>query len=312
MRLPSSGESLRSLGAVDIGGSKIAVGIIREDGQVLARSECPTLPQLGAEHALDRIENMLLKLSASKHVLHGIGVGCPGPLDPQSGTLLDIGTLIGWQGYELGDALQSRFGVPVAMENDADAATLAEHRWGSGQNSSRFIYVTISTGIGGGIVLDGVLYRGMHGAHPELGHQVLDPSGPLCYCGANGCWESLASGSALSAWMHEAAPELPAMTAQAICEQAGQGSLLALGAMKREAMYLGIGLANLATLFAPERIALGGGLMKSEKLFLPDALKMFHKLCTQVPAAATEIVLAELGTDAGLLGAAQAWLQCFR
>lgn len=173
----------RRIGAVDIGGSKIAVGIVCDDGQILGRSECATLPEKGFADAMERIDWMLSELGARRDGLVGIGVGCPGPLDPRSGRLLDVGTLPGWNGSELAAELRYRFGVDVAVENDADAAALGEFAWGGGVKSSRFIYVTVSTGIGGGIVLDGTLYRGNNHAHPELGHQVLDASGPSCYCG---------------------------------------------------------------------------------------------------------------------------------
>ena len=301
----------RRIGAVDIGGSKIAVGIVGDDGQILGRSECATLPEKGFADALNRIDAMLTELGARSGGLDGMGVGCPGPLDPRSGTLLDVGTLPGWNGAELALELRSRFGVDVAVENDADAAALAEYVWGGGANSSRFIYVTVSTGIGGGIVLDGTLYRGANEAHPELGHQVLDASGPSCYCGARGCWESLASGLAMSRWMQATYPELPPMSAATICERASRGEPVALGAMKRQGYYLGLGLANLITLFAPEKIALGGGVMKGGALFLPEARQVISTICTQVPAADTAVEYAKLGADAGLLGAAQCWLQRF-
>lgn len=198
------------------------------------------------------------------------------------------------------------------MENDADAAALAESTWGAAKGSKRFIYVTVSTGIGGGIVLSGELYRGVDGAHPELGHQVIDASGPLCYCRALGCWEILASGPAMVSWVREQQPGIAELTTAEICALAEQGSPLARHAVEREGYYLGLGLANLITLFTPDAIALGGGVMKSSHLFLERALRVIREVCTQVPAEKTQITLASLGTDAGLVGAAQAWLCRYR
>jgi glucokinase len=251
---------------------------------------------------------MLRRLSDSGITLAGIGVGCPGPLNPFSGEILDVGTLPGWQGGNLVDALRSEFGLSVAVENDADAAALGEARWGADAGNGNFMYVTISTGIGGGMILDGRLYRGAGGAHPEIGHQVLDASGPLCYCRAHGCWEILAAGPAMVTWMRDQQPDKQFANASEICESARLGDPFALRCTQREGYYIGLGLANLITIFAPDRIALGGGVMKSSSLFMDTARAVIRDICTQVPAEKTQITLASLGTDVGLLGAAQAWL----
>jgi glucokinase len=216
--------------------------------------------------------------------------------------------LLRWEGRDLTQAIGAHFGVSVAVENDADAAALAEYAWGATKTSGTLLYVTISTGIGGGIVQDGRLYRGVCGAHPELGHQVIDPSGPLCYCTISGCWESLASGSAMSSWFHHANPDRGYLTAAQICKLAQQGEPPAMRAVEREAHYLGLGLANLVTLFAPEVICLGGGVMRSSELFLHNVRAMVRSLCTQVPVEHTTITLSSLGPEIGLLGAAQSWL----
>ena len=299
---------MRQIGAVDIGGTKIAVGVVREDGTILHHSECPTDPLQGFQSAMLRIVQMMRQAIDQCGSIAGIGVGCPGPLDPFTGLIGDVGTLPGWKGGNLLEEIGSRLGVSVAVENDADAATLAEYQWGATQTAGTLIYLTVSTGIGGGIVRDGQLYRGAQGAHPEFGHQVIDPSGPLCYCHNSGCWESLASGTAMSAWFQEVDPQQRHLTAAQICERAQTGDELAMHAVQREAHYLGLGLANLVTLFVPDVICLGGGVMQSSHLFLDDVRAMVRSLCTQVPAEHTTITLSSLGYDAGLLGAAQAWI----
>jgi len=296
------------LGAVDIGGTKIAVGAVREDGTIVHRLECPTEAEKGFDHAMRRIVEMLRSLSVGRHQLEGIGVGCPGPLNPFTGVIGDVGTLPGWQGGNLVEELQAGLSLPVVVENDADAASLGEARWGMAPTSGTFLYVTISTGIGSGMLLGGQLYRGVDGAHPEIGHQVLDDSGPLCYCGARGCWEILASGPAMVSWMREQRPGTPAATAREICDWARRGDPLALKAVEREGYYLGMGLANVITMFAPDRIALGGGVMKSSSLFMGTARAVIRKICTQVPAEKTQLSLASVGEDVGLLGAAQGWI----
>lgn len=296
------------IGVIDIGGTKIAAGAVTEDGTIVARRECATLPESGFSFAMQRTKAMLHEVASSAGVrFDGIGVACPGPLDPFTGILDEVGTLPGWQGGNLVAELASDFGVRVAVENDADAAALAEAYWGAGKGSRNLIYITISTGIGGGIILGGQLYRGANGAHPELGHQIIDASGPLCYCRANGCWESLASGSAIAFWVQEQEPVPVPKTAEGIAQLAEKGDPLALRAMDREGFYFGLGLANIITLFTPGTVVLGGGVMQSSHLFLPRALEVVHDVCTQVPVKNTLITLAALGSVTGLAGAAQAW-----
>jgi glucokinase len=177
-------------------------------------------------------------------------------------------------------------------------------------------YVTISTGIGGGILLDGRLYRGAAGAHPEIGHHLIDPSGPACFWGAHGCRESLASGLALARWYHEQSELLPTGQAQAndldarqIRPLAEAGDPLARKAMARAGNFIGIGLANLVTLFTPDRIALGGGMINSWRLLEAIVRETVRQNCGLVPYQRTIIAPAALGLDTGLLGAAQVWFQ---
>lgn len=304
------------IGAVDIGGTKVAVGMINEAGQVIARTESSTLPKRGYENTLDRITAML-KYSAEQAgvSIDGIGVGCTGPVDPVRGTIGYVEFLPGWQGAAVVDDLSRRFSCDVALENDADAAVLAESRWGAGKGVSRLMYVTISTGIGGGLVMDGRLYRGADGAHPEVGHHIVDPSGPLCACGARGCWESLASGPALADWYNAHRPDVSLLVeprdAEEICALASQGDPHALLAIDREGYYLGLGLANLVTLFVPDVIALGGGLMQSRRLFWDRMQDTVNAACGYVPRKAVRIVPAAMGKDVALIGAASVWYYHF-
>jgi glucokinase len=209
--------------------------------------------------------------------------------------------------------LRDEFQVPVTLENDADAAALAESHWGVGQGSTRFLYVTVSTGIGGGLVLDGRLYRGVDGSHPEIGHHVVDPSGPRCSCGARGCWEALASGPALVKWAREnagAEDRLPDdLSAEDLCRRAERGDPLALRALEREGYYLGLGLANLMSILCPDKIALGGGLIQSAPLFLPRARQVIRENCALVPSEKMAVEIASRVVDVALIGAARVW-QC--
>src|SRR5580692_13200515 len=182
------------IGAVDIGGTKIAVGMVDDQGTVLAKTQTPTDPERYSV-SVEEVTRMLREMAREAGAeISGIGIGSTGPVDPIRGEFGDVDFLPGWRGKNLVRDLEQRFGVRAALENDGDAAALAEAGWGAGRNRTRLIYITVGTGIGGGIILDGKLYRGVDGAHPEVGHQVLDPSGPQCSCGFRGCWESLAAG----------------------------------------------------------------------------------------------------------------------
>lgn len=301
------------IGAVDIGGTKIAAGVVDENGHILAKAECPTDVPRGFDHAMQRVAEMLAQSADQSGVkLQGIGIGCTGPVDPITGRLGNVNTLPGWEGGSPVERLSAEFGVPAAMENDADAAALGEAVWGAGKGKARLVYVTIGTGIGASLILDGKVYRGVGECHPEIGHHVIDPSGPLCSCGARGCWETFASGPAMTDWVKSTAPpNYPNPSAKLICARAQEGEEWARRAVEREAYYLGVGLANLVTLFAPEAIVLGGSVMKSANLFLDRIHEVVRQNCGLVPFERVEISLASLGPDVGLIGAAQVWYHHF-
>jgi glucokinase len=300
------------VGAVDIGGTKIAVGAIDASGQVLAKEVHATQATEGFDAAMQRVAAMLQSARARAGVeLCGIGIGCSGPVDPLSGEIGSVEFLAEWRGCNPVDRLARDFGLTVAMENDADAAALGELRWGAGRGKRHLICVTVGTGIGCGIVHNGTLYRGVDGAHPEIGHHIIEASGPPCYCGASGCWEVLAAGPAIAARFARDAPrEQPSrdpLTARGVCELARQGNLLARREIEREGHYLGVGVANLVTMFVPEVIALSGSVMNSADLFMPTIRAVVLRSCGLVPAASVEILAAALGNDAPLIGAGAVW-----
>jgi glucokinase len=299
------------ISAVDIGGTKIAVGVVDDDGRVLARAQTPTDTH-DYSNGLAVIVRMLGETARGAGTsVSGIGIGATGPVDPIGGEFGDVDFLPGWRGKNLVRDLEQNFSVRVAMENDGDAAALAEAGWGAGRNRTRLIYVTVGTGIGGGIILDGKLYRGVDGAHPEVGHHVVDLSGPECSCGFRGCWESLAAGPAMVTWMEKHAPSgylhRQGLTAKRICELAQQGDELAQQAVEHEGYYLGLGLANLISMFAPDAIVLSGSVMKSAPLFMDRIREVIRSGCRFVPADKTELTLASLGDDTNLIGAARVW-----
>jgi glucokinase len=307
------------VGAVDIGGTKIAVGLVDPAGTILEQEVQATEREKDFEYGLTQIQAML-KACLYRHPevrLAGVGVACTGPVNPLTGVLGPNSFLPQWESVNTINRMQEVLGVSVAIENDADAAGLGEVAWGAGQGASRCIYVTVGTGIGCGVVLDGRLYRGAGGAHPELGHLVIDPErGPACYCGARGCWESLASGPALAAWYafrrKEIGLPLDALVdAREVCQRAAQQDTAAQEAVLREGYYLGVGLANLVSAFVPDVIVLGGGVMESWPLFEHRARTIIRQSCGLVPHEFTHLRPASLGARTGLAGAARVWYHRF-
>jgi len=300
------------IGAVDIGGTKIAVGQVDGNGRLLSRLESSTDADRGYEDALRRIEEMLRETAkGTGGEMTGVGIGCTGPVYPLSGEIGSVEFLPGWEGKNLVADLKRIFDTSVAMENDADAVALGEALCGAGKGRKSLIFVTVGTGIGGGIILNGQLYRGVDYSHPEIGHHIIDASGPLCYCGAHGCWEVLARGPAMVEWFTAQEPNgfsgAANLTAKKVCEMARGKNELAFRAVEREAYYLGLGLANLITLFTPEAIVLGGSVMKSLPLFWDGIWKTIAANCGEVPFQKTVLASASLGEDAPLIGAAQVW-----
>jgi glucokinase len=304
------------IGAVDIGGTKIAVGVVDGSGHVLAKVECPTDVPGGFDHAMRRVTGMLAQCSSqSGGKLQGIGIGCTGPVDPLTGVVGNVNTLPGWEGGNPVERLAAEFNVTVAMENDADAVALGEAAWGDGKGKSCMICVTVGTGIGAGVIVEGKVYRGVGQSHPELGHHIIEPAGPSCSCGARGCWEALASGPAMVEWFKTIVPaDYPSynLTAREICARSRSGDEWARRAVEREGYYLGVGLANLVTLFVPEAILLGGSVMRSADLFLDRIHQVVRQNCGLVPFDRVEISVASLGPDVGLIGAAQVWRHHFQ
>ena len=297
------------IGAVDIGGTKIAAGMVDENGKVLSRLETPTTACAVYYDGLVHIIRMLREAARIADTeLSGIGIGSTGWVYPFTGEFGDVDFLPGWKGRNPVKDLSREFRVQAALENDGDASVLGEAAWGAGKGKSSLIYITVGTGIGGGILLDGRLYRGAGRAHPEVGHHVIDASGPQCTCGFRGCWEALATGTAMAAWFNSEAASAEVgktFTAKEIFQLAKSGDALAQRAVAREHRYLGLGVANLINLFMPEMIVLGGSIMQSAQL--DDLGKVVAQGCRFVPYKLTQLAHGSLGADANLIGAARVW-----
>jgi glucokinase len=309
---------------IDLGGTRARTGAFDRAGDLLAFKEMGIEAGRGFEAGLERIAALIDETLAACDApdLQGIGISSTGPVDVQHGVINNPLTLPTWENVPIVSRLEKRFGAPGCIENDGDAAALGEYWRGAGRGVRRLYAVTVGTGIGAACIIDGQIYRGMGGFHPEGGHQVIDPSGPPCYCGARGCWESLASGPAIARRARELAQADPAgqgaallsmaggdlerIDARMVAEAARQGDPLAGQVLDRAAYYLALGIFNIIFLFFPEVIVLSGGVMRSVDLFMPAIRRMLEQANTWIPARQVRITPAELGYHAGMYGAAYA------
>ncbi|MBI5399346.1 ROK family protein [Candidatus Saganbacteria bacterium] len=282
---------------IDLGGTKLAGALCTPNGKVLMDVQIPTEAAKGRGQVIENIKKAVRMLKQSQKVkLKAIGIGAPGPILYEKGIVVEAPNLPGWQRVKLRQILEKEFHVPVFVDNDANCAALAEMWFGAGKFVKHFIYMTISTGIGGGIVIDKKIYRGATGSAGEFGHMKIEINGPLCGCGQRGCLETLASGSALK--------RQTGMDALSLELAARQGDTAALAAIKQAAHYLAIGVANLVNIFNPEMVILGGGVSNMRELLLQPIRDEFKNYALTLPAKTVKIVRAKLGTKAGVLGAA--------
>jgi glucokinase len=302
---------------IDLGGTKILAVAARRDGKVLGRCRLPTPAGREAVVAAmaDAARRALRAAGCGDAAVAGVGIGAPGPMDPVTGTLLQPPNLPGCENLPLGPIFADLFpGAVVQVENDANAAALGEHRFGAGRGVADLCYVTISTGVGGGIVSGGRLVRGAAGTAGEIGHTVLDPAGPACHCGLRGCWEALASGTAIARAAAEAlargegegirrAAAGADPDARAVDAAAAAGDRAALRIVAEAVRYNGIGFCNLIQTLSPARIVVGGGVSHAWDRYIAPAAAWALAHAFARAAERCAIVPAALGDDVGALGA---------
>ena len=286
---------------VDLGGTLVRVGAFDLDGHLLGQNEA-SIASIPPESGLNLIEQLIQETvdSTNASSLLGIGIGATGPVDAVRGVINNPYTLEGWSNVPIVERLNKTFNVPVRLENDADAAALGEYWQGAGREAKRLYAVTVGTGVGTSLIVDGKIYRGVDGAHPEGGHQLIDPNGPECYCGHRGCWESLISGSAISNQMKGGKN----IDASAISAAARAGDPAALAIMQKAARDFSLGIVNIISFFVPDVLVLSGGVMKSADLFLPTLEQTLKTPNPMVPFDRVHILPAQLGYYAGLYGGA--------
>lgn len=292
---------------VDIGGTKIAVAAVSVDGKILARTELETQAAQGAPRVIARLAQALHSIAPPEPLL-GIGIGCTGPVDPRTGHVMNPYTLPTWDDVDLVSPLAAEFNTPVVLENDCDAAALGEFWQGAAQGTQHAVYVTVGTGIGAGLILQGKLYRGASMVVGEFGHTTIDYAGTACYCGSHGCLEMYAAGPAI-AKAYQSKTGASQATAREVIQAAIRGDPAAVGVIDRAAYYLGIGLSNLISLLAPDVIVLGGGVMEHVELFQRTLRDTISKNVGLVPWQDVKITRAALGANAGVIGAAKGLLE---
>jgi glucokinase len=244
-------------------------------------------------------------------------VGSPGPLDSRAGIVVAPPNLPGWRDVPLERLLEDSLGIPVFLEKDTNAAAVGEHRFGAGQGADHMIYVTVGTGIGGGLILDGELYGGTRGMAGEVGHVTIVPDGPVCGCGNRGCLEAMASGTAITRdarrrvtagvstlMLDLAGGDVEEITAKVVARAADRGDEEAQRILAQAMAYLGIGMANLVNLFNPQLIVIGGGLTNIGEALFEPVRRAIDERAFRSPAEVVRVVPAALGDKVGVLGAA--------
>jgi glucokinase len=303
---------------VDVGGTKVLGGVVDQTGKVLNTARRDT-PREGGAALTQAIADVAKELMAD-FTIDSVGVSAAGFVSSDRKTMLATPNIAGWNGVDLDSELTQLIGLPVVIENDANAAAWGEARFGAGRGKDHLLMLTVGTGIGGGIVVNGDLYRGAFGVAAEIGHMRVVPEGHLCGCGARGCFEQYGSGNALLRHAREAIAASPdiarnllsrgdgsidGLTGQAITEAARDGDAVALAAFNTTGQWLGAGIATLSVILDPECVVIGGGVIDAGEILLEPtraALERFMPFAGKHPYP--EIIAASLGNEAGLVGVA--------
>ncbi len=306
---------------VDLGGSKILTAVVNIKGEMLSRDQGITPAVKGPEAViqamLESMERALNQAGIAAAELEAICIGAPGLSNPETGIVFTSAHLPEWKDVPLKKIIEGKMGVKTLLINDANAAALGEMYFGAAKGARNFIYITLSTGIGGGIVIDGEVYAGSLGTAGEIGHMTVDANGLKCSCGNIGCWETLASGTALAreakqrikdgaetAILEYAGGDLNEINAEAVHKAAQRGDTLAKELIAQVSYYVGVGLTSLINIFNPELIVIGGGLSNIGDMLLEPAYKLAGERVNKTAFASVRFARAELGRNSGVIGAA--------
>ncbi|KRV50417.1 ROK family protein [Wenjunlia vitaminophila] len=317
-RADRSGHAVLGL---DIGGTKLAAGVVGRNGQVHSFLVTPTLVRQGVSAVLDRLfalgRRAIEESGVAPERIGAVGIGCGGPLDCSAGVLLGPPHLPGWWEVPVVRLAEREYGLPTVLENDATAAAAGEHRFGAGRGTRHMIYLTISTGVGGGVVIDGRVYRGAAGNGGELGHVTVERDGRPCRsCGRRGCLEAYASGTSIAERAQEAVAEALAagratalaryspLTARDVAREAAAGDGVAGEVWAATTDALACGVTSLVNLFEPELVVLGGGVTRAGERLLAPVRRTVREQAMGPAAAAASVVAAHTGDHVGVVGAA--------
>jgi glucokinase len=311
---------------VDLGGTRVRAVLASGTGQILARAEMPTEAEKGLDHVLANIKRTINKVKdlADFSNLVGLAVGAPGPLNPFTGVVFSPPNLPGWSNVPLTAILEKATRLPVYLGNDANLAALGEYTFGAGKDYRYLVYITVSTGVGGGVIEDGRILMGARGAAGELGHMSIDYNGPRCNCGNIGCLEILTAGPSLrrraiemlqaghaSKLTNMAGGDLQNITPELISEAAHQGDETAKKLIADTAFYLGVGVTNILHLYNPEIVVIGGGVSQIGEMIFEPLRQVVKERAMPAFWEDVPIVPTHLGGDIGLYGAIALVLQNF-
>ena len=305
---------------IDIGGTKLATVVADTAGNILQKVRKPTESEKGPHHAvqllLKMVDEVLELAELRRGDISGIGVSCGGPLDTKTGIIYSPPNLPGWDALPLKEMIESEFHIPTTIENDANAGALAEAKFGGGRGYDYVLYMTMSTGIGGGIVANGEIYHGANDSAGEVGHQILLPNGPRCGCGQYGCLEALCSGPSIARRAQEAIADQPhtsilgladgqihRVRSEHVLQAAQEADALAMDLVEETAYYMGWGIANLVNILNPQIVLLGTIAVAAGNLLLNPIRRTVAEMAMQRPLEAVKIMPAELGDAVGDLAA---------
>lgn len=303
---------------IDLGGTNIAAGLVDDNGALINTIDCPTESSRKSEEIADDMIALCEKLSENNGYkmsdIKGIGIGCPGTVNNETGEILYVPNL-GMDGFNLAGYIRNKINCPVHLANDADCAALGEYT-ANGNNAKSFILITLGTGVGGGVIINGKLYTGFNGMGAEIGHMTLVHEGELCGCGKKGCWEAYASVTALKRQTMDAMEKNPQskicqiykrdkkVSGRTAFDAAKQGDKVAREVVKQYAEYVASGLISVENIFQPEMIVIGGGISKEGDYLLNPIMEYVNKYRFNKHLRQTEINVAKLFNDAGIIGAA--------
>ena len=299
---------------IDLGGTKICGALADLEGNIITKKTIKTEANLGEEHILNRIISVIDDLKEEGKVedveLKSIGIGAPGQLNPAKGTIIEASNLP-FKNFNLVKPISEKFNVPTYLQNDANVAALGEHLLGAGKGTNNMVYITVSTGIGGGAIINGKLYSGNTNNALEIGHTTILPNGPKCNCGNYGCVEAVASGTAIAKRAKEALErgeetslsKYDNVTSFEVFKEEKNGDKVAKDILDEALNYLGIGIANAVNIFDPEIIVIGGGVSKGGDIVFETVRKVVKERSLKSIAENCKIEPAKLGSDAGVVGA---------